>query len=92
MGRTDNGSSGGTATVSYQIYRNSGSSLAACGSSTVVSTGTVGSWQIKTANGSADPSTCGFTSGNSIVFKIDVQASKNASVYVGNLNFSFSNR
>ncbi|MBP6037787.1 MAG: hypothetical protein KA604_00420 [Candidatus Saccharimonas sp.] len=92
MGRTDNGSSGGTATVSYQIYRNSGSSLAACGSSTVVSTGTVGSWQIKTANGSADPSTCGFTSGNSIVFKIDVQANKNASVYVGNLNFSFSNR
>lgn len=92
MGRTDNGSSGGNATVQYQVYRNTGSGLNACGSSTVVSTGSVTSWQTKTATGAADPSTCNFSPGNSIVFKIDVVTSKNANAYVGNLNFSFNNR
>lgn len=92
MGRTDNGSSGGSATVAYQIYRNSGSGLVSCGTSTLVSTGTVSSWQVKTASGAADPSTCGFAPGNSIVFKIDVTTSKNANAYVGNLNFAFSNK
>lgn len=91
MGKTDNGSSGGTATVAYQIYRNSGVGLTACGASTTVSTGTVSGWQFKTASGAADPSTCGFAPGNSIVFKIDVTASKNAGAYVGNLNFAFNN-
>lgn len=92
MGRTDNGSNGGSATVSYQIYRNAGSGLTPCGTSSVVSTGTVTSWQTKSASGAADPSTCGFTPGNSIVFKIDVVTSKNANAYVGNLNFAFSNK
>lgn len=92
MARTDNGSSGGGATVSYQIYRNGGTGLVPCGTSSTVSSGTVTSWQTKTASGAADPSTCGFIPGNSIVFKIDVATSKNASAYVGNLNFAFSNK
>ncbi len=92
MGRTDNGSNGGSATVQYQIYRNTGSGLSACGLMTTVSTGTVTSWQTKTATGAADPSTCNFVPGNSVVFKIDVITSKNANAYVGNLNFSFNNR
>ena len=92
MARTDNGSSGGNATVSYQVYRNGGTGLTPCGTSSTVSTGTVTSWQTKIASGAADPSTCGFIPGNSIVFKIDVATSKNASAYVGNLNFAFSNK
>ncbi len=89
MGRTDSANS----TVQYQIYRNDpASGLASCGSAVTVSTGVVASWQTGTATGSADPSTCGFVSGNSIVFKINMIANSNANAYVGNLNFTFSNR
>ncbi len=92
MARTDNGSNGGASSVQYTIYRNSGSGMTPCGSSVPVSSGTVTSWQIKPASGSSDPSTCGFAPGNSIVFKIDMTTNRNASAYVGNLNFSFNNK
>ncbi len=92
MGRTDDGTNGGGASVSYQVYRNSDSGLTSCGSSINVSSGTVTSWQTKVASGASDPSTCGFNAGDSIVFKIDVVASRTANAYVGNLNFAFSNR
>lgn len=89
MGRTDSTN----ATVQYQIYRNDASSgLIACGSTITVSTGSVSSWQTGIATGAADPSTCGFAPGNSIVFKINVITSQNANAYVGNLNFTFSNK
>lgn len=89
MGRTDSSNS----SVEYQIYRNdSTSGLSACGSALSVSSGSQSSWQIKTANGSADPSTCNFVPGNIILFKINLTASQNANAYVGNLNFIFSNR
>ena len=93
MGRTDNGSSGGSATVTYKVYRNNSSSgLSQCGSTVSVSTGTVSSWQIGQASGAADPSTCSFGPGDSIVFEIDMTASKDANAYVGNLGFTFSNK
>lgn len=92
MARTDNGSSGGSSSVQYQIYRNNGSGLLPCGSAVSVSSGTQTSWLTGTATGAADPSTCGFAPGNSIVFKIDMTTSKNANAYVGNLNFAFSNK
>lgn len=89
MGRTDSANS----TVQYQVYRNSSSDgLTACGPTILVSNGSQSSWKIGTATGAADPSTCGFVGGDSIVFKIDVIASQNANAYVGNLNFIFSNR
>jgi trimeric autotransporter adhesin len=88
MGRTDSGN----ATVNYQIYRSDATGLTSCGSSVAVSTGVQTSWQTGVASGSADPSTCNFAPGNSIVFKINVTASSNASAYVGNLNFIYSNR
>jgi hypothetical protein len=88
-GRTDSAN----ATVQYQIYRNDSSTgLSACGSAVAVSTGTQTTWQIGIATGAADPSTCSFAAGNSIVFKISVTASSNANAYVGNLNFIFSNK
>jgi hypothetical protein len=89
MGRTDSTN----ATVNYQVYRNDTTSgMTACGSPVAVSTGIVSSWQTGTASGTADPSTCSFSAGNSVVFKINVTASQNASAYVGNLNFTFNNR
>lgn len=89
MGRTDSAN----ATVNYQIYRDDAATgLTPCGSAVSVSTGVVTSWQTGVASGAADPSTCGFAPGNSIVFKINVTASNNANAYVGNLNFIFSNR
>jgi hypothetical protein len=89
MGRTSSANS----TVQYQVYRNDpATGLSQCGSTVSVSTGSVASWQVGTASGAADPSTCGFAPGNSLVFKIDVVASQNANAYVGNLGFTFSNR
>jgi hypothetical protein len=96
MGRTDNGPSSGTGTVQYSIYRNtSGSVLTQCGTAITVSTGTSSSWASGTttgANGASDPSACGFTASDSIVFKIDLIANQNANAYVGNLNFIFTNK
>lgn len=89
MGRTDSAN----ASVQYQIYRNDAAAgLIACGSAVSVSTGSVSTWQVKTATGAADPSTCGFAAGDSIVFKIDAITRQNANAYIGNLNFIFSNR
>ncbi|HRF28156.1 MAG TPA: carbohydrate binding domain-containing protein [Candidatus Saccharibacteria bacterium] len=88
MGRTDSANS----TVNYQVYRSNTSGLTACGSTVSVSTGSQSSWQTGDATGSADPSTCSFAASESIVFKINVTASSNANAYVGNLNFTFSNR
>ncbi|MDB5167068.1 MAG: exported protein of unknown function [Candidatus Saccharibacteria bacterium] len=88
-GRTDSTNS----TVQYQIYRSDPTlGLLTCGSSVSVSTGSVGGWQVGVATGAADPSTCSFIGGDSIVFKISVTASLNANAYVGNLNFIFSNQ
>lgn len=88
MGRTDSSN----ATVRYSIFRSDSSSLTQCGPSVTVSNGSVSTWQVASANGATDPATCGFSASNSIVFKIDVVASQNANAYVGNLNFTFSNR
>jgi hypothetical protein len=87
-GRTDSTN----ATVQYQIYRSdTATGLTACGSAVPVSTGVSGSWQTGIATGAADPSTCSFVPGDSIVFKISMTASVNANAYVSNLNFIFSN-
>ncbi|HSX33889.1 MAG TPA: hypothetical protein VLF91_06155 [Candidatus Saccharimonadales bacterium] len=89
LGRTDSSN----ATVQYKIYRNnSASGLTQCGSAISVSTGSVSSWQTGLATGAADPSTCGFVAGDSIVFEIDMTASSNANAYVSDLGFTFSNQ
>lgn len=88
MGRTDSTN----ATVTYQVYRSTASGLNACGAAVTVSTGVQTSWQTAIASGVADPSTCGFLPGESIVFRINATASATANAYVGNLNFTFSNR
>jgi hypothetical protein len=88
VGRTDSTNS----TVQYQIYRSDATAgLLSCGSAVSVSTGVSSSWQTGIATGAADPSTCSFVPGDSIVFKISMTASVNSNAYVSNLNFIFSN-
>lgn len=88
MGRTDSTNS----SVNYQIYRSDAAGLTSCGGSVPVSSGSQSSWQLGRASGAADPSTCGFAPGNSIVFKINLSSNTNANAYVGNLGFTFTNR
>lgn len=91
--RNDNGSSGGSASVSYKIYKSHASSgLTPCGSAVSASSGTVTSWQPGVAIGTSDPSTCGFVANDSIVFEIDMTADANANAYVSNIGFTFSNQ
>ena len=75
--------------VKLQIYKNH-SGLTTCGGNVTITT-TASTWQYPAASGTADPSTCGFSGGDSIVFKITTSANSNANAYVGNLNFTFSN-
>lgn len=88
MGRTNSAN----ASVTYQIFRSDDSGLTACSAAVSVSSGVQTTWQTKVASGAADPSTCSFEPGDSIVFKIEMTASGTANAYVGNLNFIFSNR
>jgi len=76
--------------VKLQIYKNHGG-LSTCGPENTI-TSTANTWQYPIASGTADPSTCGFAPGDSIVFKITTSAKSNANAYVGNLNFAFSNK
>jgi hypothetical protein len=86
MGRTDSTN----ADVSYQIYRDNGSGLTSCGTVSV-SSGTQSTWQTGAAIGGADPSTCGFTAGDSILFRINLTSKSDANAYVSNLGFTFNN-
>jgi len=88
MGRTDSTNSD----VSYQVYKNSGTGLTACGALVPASTGIKTTWQKAIATSTADPSTCGFAAGDSVVFKISLTAKSDANAYASNLNFAFSNQ
>jgi hypothetical protein len=89
IGRTDSTN----ATVQYQVYKSDPiNGLSICGAAVTVSTGSVSSWQTAVASGASDPSTCGFVGGNSLVLRISSTASQNANAYVGNVNFTFSNK
>jgi hypothetical protein len=81
-----------TATVNYQIYKNTASGLTACGSTVTVSTGVQTLWQKGTAASTSDPSTCSFAAGNTVVFKINLAAQSNSLAYSGNLNFAFGSQ
>ncbi|MGB4761884.1 MAG: hypothetical protein WBP12_00840 [Candidatus Saccharimonas sp.] len=86
MGRTDSDN----ARAAYQVYRNdSEDGLVACGSPVAVSHGTKTSWQKAIASTDADPASCDFASGDSIVFKISLSAEDNANAYVSNLSFTY---
>ncbi len=88
MGRTDHTN----AIVNYQVYRDNDSGLTACGSAVSVSTGAASSWQTGNASGDADPSSCQFQAGDSILFRINLTTTNGTNAYVSNLNFAFSSK
>ncbi len=88
--RTDNTTNGA---VTYEMFRNEAGSISACGSETTV-TSTVNTWQTVGINGN-ESTGCSFStsSGNAfVIFKINVKANSNASVYVGTLSFTTTGR
>ena len=87
-GRTDSSNSA----VAYQIYRSTASGLEACGSAVSVSSGAQLSWQTGAASLGADPANCTFQPGESILFRINLQAHADANAYVSTLNFAFSSQ
>lgn len=87
MGRTDSTNSA----VTYQIYRDGSNGLVSCGSAVSVSTGSQSTWQKATATGGADPSSCSFEAGESILFRINLTAKDNTNAFVSNLGFTFNN-
>lgn len=89
LGRTDSAD----ASVTYQVYRDTpDNGLISCGGSPIsVSTGSTSTWQKATATGGADPSTCGFVPGDSILIRINLTTKNDAKAYVSDLGFTFSN-
>lgn len=87
MARTD----AADATVAYQVYRDDGQGLTACGSEITASTGAKTTWQQATAAAAADPANCSFSSGDSILIRINLTSKNDANAYISNLNFTFSN-
>lgn len=86
MARTDNTKS----QVSYQIYHNDvEDGLTACAAAATASQGAT-AWTKTTLSGSADPSTCGFAAGDSIVVKVTLGARDDANAYLSNINFTYS--
>lgn len=86
LGRSD----GNDSAVTYQIYRNSGSGLVLCGSEVEVAGSSTGGWQQGDAV-IADPASCNFNAGDTILFKINLTSADDKSAYASNLRFAFSN-
>ncbi len=87
MGRV---SSASNAAVSYEVFKNAGAGLVACG--TQQSVASVDTWEKVTATGNADPASvaCNFAAGDSLVFKINLTADNDALAYISTLGFAFS--
>jgi hypothetical protein len=79
------------ASVTYEVFRSTGSAITSCngGAATTVTTAN-NTWQ--TVNYAGDETACGFVGGNQIIYKINVIARNNDSVYVENLDFTFLNQ
>ena len=88
-GRTSNTSDG---SVTYEVFRSTGSAITRCfdgsnNETTVTTSADV--WQTVPING--NETSCGFSGGDNVIFKINVRARNNATVYVENLSFVFMN-
>ena len=89
-GRSDNLTNG---YVTYEMFRNEGGAIVACGTETTVvggGTGTVDTWETVGINGN-EATGCGFSNAsadNFVIFKINMKANSNASVYASTLSFT----
>ena len=77
--------------VSYQVFKSTGSAITSCDGSTetTVSSPSANTWYTTPFNG--DEIACDFNGGDNIIFKINVKAKSNDSVFVENLNFTYLN-
>ena len=78
------------ANVSMQIFKSASGGMVSCGNEVQITT-SANSWLSPTATGQQDPSTCGFSAGNRIVFKINMEAKQNANAYISDISFAYSN-
>jgi parallel beta-helix repeat protein len=79
--------------VTFQVFRSSGSAITACGTETdvVATTDTANTWYTRSINGN-EMTGCSFAASDTVIFKINVKTKSNASVYVENLNFTYTNK
>jgi hypothetical protein len=75
--------------VNLEVFRKSGSSLTSCGAHNGLDSAN-NTWQ--QVNYSANENSCGFAGGDYVVFKISVIARSNASAYIENLDFTYTNK
>ena len=75
--------------VTYEMFRVEGSEIIACGTETTVTT-TVDTWQTVGINGD-EADGCGFSNtsaDNFVIFKINMTAEQNETVYASTLSFT----
>ncbi len=75
--------------VTFEMFRNEGGAIAACGTETTVTT-VANTWQTVGINGN-ESTGCGFTTASAddfVIFKINMKANSNASVYASTLSFT----
>lgn len=77
------------ATVTYEVFRSTGTAITECGSATTVTTSN-DTWQ--TVLHSGDEKTgCSFAANDRVIFKLNMTAKNNDSVYVSDINFTYVN-
>jgi hypothetical protein len=77
------------ASVNYELFRSTGSSITECGSDTTVTTAN-DTWQTVSHNGNEN-SGCSFVGGDRVIFKLNMTARNNDSAYVSDINFTYTN-
>ncbi len=89
--RTDSTTNGA---VTYEMFRNEGGAITACGTATTVASASANQWDTVGINGN-EATSCGFTTSSAnafVIFKINVKAKSSANVYVGTLGFTTTGR
>lgn len=81
------------AEVTYEIYANAEKGGRACTQGPVsASKGAQTTWQKSSPVGMSDPADCDLKAGDTVLIKVNMTASKDASAYVSNLNFAYSTK
>lgn len=77
------------ADVTYEVFRSTGSAITECGSDTTVTTAN-NTWQT-VQHGGNEATVCSFAAGDRVIFKLNMTARNNDSVYVSDINFTYTN-
>jgi trimeric autotransporter adhesin len=80
--------------VTYEVFRSTGGAVARCYDGVTTETQVTlvdDTWRTAPINGN-EATGCSFAAGDNVIFKINVKARSNASVYVENLTFTYTNK